>query len=213
MNILILDGHPDSGRLSSHFLDVYEEALGGGHEVTRIAVRDLDFDPVLHGGYARRQDWEPDVERVARALDACDHLVVGFPMWWGGEPAALKGLLDRMLLPGFGFAYHEDDPWWDKLLAGRSADVLVLMDTPPFFLRLMYGNPVLKRWKGQILGFTGIKPQRVMPIGSIKGDLDKKKAKWERKVAEMAASAPDLKRAEKVSRLDAFLAKPPSAGG
>lgn len=40
-------------------------------------------------------------------------------MWWGSEPAHLKGLLDRVLLPGLTFAYHDDDNWWDKLMEGR----------------------------------------------------------------------------------------------
>jgi hypothetical protein len=51
-------------------------------------------------------------------------------MWWGSEPAHLKGLLDRVLLPGLTFAYHDDDNWWDKLMEGRSADVIATMDTP-----------------------------------------------------------------------------------
>ena len=158
MNILLIDGHPDDGRLTSSLLDIYEAAIPADATVNRIAVRDLSFSPNLKHGYAKRTDWEPDVRHVAEALDSCDHLVVAFPMWWGSEPAELKGLLDRVLLPGFAFAYHDDDPWWDRLLAGRSADVIATMDTPPFFLRLAYGNALIRRWKGQILGFIGRRP-------------------------------------------------------
>ena len=50
MNILILDGHPDANRLTSALLDAYAAALPPDAEITRIAVRDLAFDPVLRKG-------------------------------------------------------------------------------------------------------------------------------------------------------------------
>ncbi len=67
----------------------------------------------------------------------------------------LKGLLDRILLPGFAFRYHRANPFWDKLLSGRSADVIVTMDTPPWYLRLLYGDPVSRRWRHQVPASAG----------------------------------------------------------
>ncbi|MEO0643226.1 MAG: NAD(P)H-dependent oxidoreductase [Pseudomonadota bacterium] len=189
MNVLLIDAHPDEGRLTSHLIDVYEDFLPTDISRARIALRDLEFSPNLKHGYAKRTDWEPDVERMAAAVDACDHLVIAFPMWWGAEPAELKGLLDRMLLPGFAFAYHDDDPWWDKLLQGRSADVIITMDTPPLFLRLMYGNSIIQRWKKQVLGFVGFKPVRIAAFGPVKnGGADKALEKWRKKLFWMASS-------------------------
>ncbi|MFA7603357.1 MAG: NAD(P)H-dependent oxidoreductase [Novosphingobium sp.] len=198
MRVLILDGHPDDGRLLSHLLDHYQTGLGPDAEVERIAVRDLAFDPVLHGGYKLVQPLEPDLERVTAALAACDHLVVGFPMWWGSEPAQLKGLLDRVLLPGFAFHYHPNDPFWDRLLAGRSADVIMTMDTPSFYLRFAYGNPVVRRWRGQILGFCGFKPVRFTKFGPVRrGGAEKNIQTWRRKVERLAVSASGLRRSVK----------------
>ncbi|BAV63234.1 NAD(P)H-dependent oxidoreductase [Sphingobium cloacae] len=195
MRVLILDGHPDEGRLASHLLDIYQAALGDGFEVERIAVRDLAFEPNLRRGYAEVQPLEPDLERVAAAIIACDHLVVGFPMWWGSEPALLKGFIDRVLLPGFAFRYHRDDPFWDRLLAGRSADAIVTTDTPSWYLWLAYGNPVVRRWRGQILGFCGFKPVRIVKLGPVRhGGAEKNIAAWRRTIERLAASAASLRR-------------------
>ncbi|HNJ48424.1 MAG TPA: flavodoxin family protein, partial [Novosphingobium sp.] len=65
MRCLVIDGHPDSGRLVTELLDGYAAALPVGTEIDRFAVRDLAFDPVLHRGYAEDQPLEPDLRRLA----------------------------------------------------------------------------------------------------------------------------------------------------
>ncbi len=208
MKIVMLDGHPDEGRFSSYLLDCYAAALPASAGVSRVAVRDLAFTPILRHGYAKRTDWEPDLLRLAEAIDACDHLVVVFPMWWGSEPAELKGLIDRLFLPGFMFAYHKDDPWWDRLMAGRSADVIITMDTPPVFLWLSYGNAIIRRWKGQVLGFVGFAPVRVLAFGPVrKGGAEKSLAKWRTKLARMAQSVQPKSPEKKQARLADFLGR------
>lgn len=208
MKVLLLDGHPDAGRLTTRLLNLYEGVLPADAEVTRVAIRDLAFTPILRRGYAKRTPWEPDLAQLAEAFDACDHLTVAFPLWWGSEPAELKGLIDRLFLPGFMFAYHQADPWWDRLMAGRSADVIVTMDTPPIFLRLAYGNAVVRRWKGQVLGFVGFAPVRIIAIGPVrKGGAEKSIGKWAAKIARMAQSARPKAPDKKQARLAEFLAR------
>ena len=212
MNVLLIDAHPDEGRFCSHLLGVYGEALPPGAEVTLVALRDLAFNPNLAHGYRKRTDWEPDIARLAELLDACDHIAFAFPLWWGAEPAMLKGLLDRLFLPGFTFAYHDNDTWWDRNMAGRSADVIVTMDTPPFFLRLAYGNSVIHRWRKQILGFAGFKPVRILPLGQVKfGGAEKKGARWEANVRALARSIRQAEPAKKERRLARFLNRSPKA--
>jgi NAD(P)H dehydrogenase (quinone) len=208
MKVVVLDGHPDAGRFASHLLELYAAALPASAEVTRVAVRDLAFTPILRRGYAQRTEWEPDLAQLAEVIDGCDHIVVGFPLWWGSEPAELKGLIDRLFLPGFMFAYHADDPWWDRLMAGRSADVIITMDTPPLFLWLTYGNAVIKRWKGQVLGFVGFAPVRVLACGPVrKGGAEKSLAKWTAKIEQLARSARPKVPEKKQPRLAAFLGR------
>lgn len=196
----------------SSLLDAYAAALPAVVQTTRIAVRDLAFDPNLRAGYSADQPWEPDLQDLAAALDACDHLVVAFPLWWGAEPAQLKGLLDRLLLPGWAFRYHKGDPMWDRLLAGRSADLIVTMDTPPWYLRLAYGDAVIKRWSRQVLGFVGFKPVRVFRFGPTRrGGAAKALPGWTRALEHAAASAAGLRRGDKQAamalRIDAETAR------
>lgn len=198
MKVLVLDGHPGEGRLTSHLLDRYAAALPTGATVTRVAVRDLAFDPVLRDGYRNLRPWEPDLAALARSLEECDHLVVGFPLWWGAEPAPLKGLIDRLLLPGFAMRYHRDDPFWERLLAGRSADVIVSMDTPPAYLRFLYGDPVGRRWRRQILGFCGFAPIRLFRLGPTRrGGTARNLAAWEARLVRAAETAANLRRGER----------------
>jgi NAD(P)H dehydrogenase (quinone) len=166
----------------------------------RINLRDLSFEPNLRSGYAADQSWEADLRRVGDAISACDHLVVGFPLWWGAEPALVKGLVDRVLLPGFAFNYRRESVWWDRLLAGRSADVIATMDTPPWFLRLVYGDPVMRRWRSQILGFCGVKPIRQYRFGPTRrGEARNRVAKWERELVRAAATVGGLRRGKKMN--------------
>ena len=208
MRVLLIDGHPDESRFVSHLLDTYQNALSPSVDVDRVALRDMTFSPILRQGYAKRTEWEADLSSLAEKLDQCDHLVIGFPMWWGAEPAELKGLLDRLFLPGFAFAYHADDAWWDKLMEGRSADVIATMDTPPLFLRLSYGNALIKRWKKQVLGFCGFKPVRFLACGPIKqGGVEKRIAKWRKKIEGLATSINPATPGKKQTRLEAFLSR------
>ncbi len=207
MRVLLIDGHAETGRLSAHLLDLYKAALPAGSEVERIALAELTFDPVLHAGYTAKQAWEPDLAAAAEAIERCDHLVLAFPMWWGGEPALVKGFLDRVLLPHFAFRYHDHDSMWDGLLAGRSADVLVTMDTPGIFLRFAYSNSIVHRMRKQIFGFCGFKPARFQGFAPVRrGGAEKSMAKWQKHITALARSAGKGRTKEKLTPLAAFLA-------
>ena len=187
---LLIDGHPDDGRLSGHLLDLYQQALPAGTPLDRIAIRDLDFDPDLPRGYDAIPPLEPDLERALSLIEGCDHLVLAFPLWWGAEPARLKGFWDRILLPRRAFRYHEKDLWWDRLLAGRSADLMVTMDTPPPYLRLAYFDPVGWRYRRQVLGFVGFNPIRLNYFGMVRrGGAERSLPSWHRRIARAASRA------------------------
>jgi NAD(P)H dehydrogenase (quinone) len=190
MHVLALDGHPAVGSYCSELLSRYcAGAERAGARVTRFALRDVAFDPILHEGYRRRQVWEPELRLVAEALQDCHHFVVAFPLWWGGQPALLKGFFDRVLLPGVAFAYHEDNPFWDRLLSGRSAEVLISGDTPKLYLRVMYGAPVLRQMSGQVLGFCGFRPVRQHYFAPIRNQREAKLLRWLERAERLGARA------------------------
>jgi putative NADPH-quinone reductase len=97
-------------------------------------------------------------------------------------PALLKGFIDRIFLPGFAFKYREGSQFWDRLLSGRSAHLLVTMDTPPWYFRWVYRMPGHNQMKRTILEFCGIKPVTISSFGPIKNSSQKKREKWLTKV-------------------------------
>jgi putative NADPH-quinone reductase len=93
-------------------------------------------------------------------------------------PALQKGFIDRVILPGFAFKYHEGKLLWDKLLKGRSARLLVTMDTPPLWYRWVIGRPGHNQMRHSVLGFCGVKPVRVTQFGVVKKSSPATREKW-----------------------------------
>lgn len=189
MQVLILDGHPDAGRLTESLLDDYQAALPAGTDVRRIAVRDLDFDPILHRGYATIQTLEPDLEQAWDAILAADHIAIGHPMWWGAEPALLKGFWDRLLLPDRAFRVR-DNGLPEGLLQGRSVDLLVTTGSPPWILRVLLADAPGVRIRQMILGYCGITSVRTRYFGSTEnGDVASRVPGWRAAAARLGRTA------------------------
>lgn len=197
MKVLIVDGHPAKTSLTTHLLGVYEQAIGKNILVNRLVLREMQFDPVLRHGYGQSQPWEPDLVSAAALLLDCDHLAIGFPLWWGAEPSALKGLLDRLLLPDFAFTYDAQSNICGKLLAGRSADIFITMETPPIYMRTVLGDNVVSRWQQQIFSFCGIRPVRALRFGPTR-NTKSNLSTWQRRLEKAAITMPDLPRGEKL---------------
>ncbi|MBI5609919.1 MAG: NAD(P)H-dependent oxidoreductase, partial [Deltaproteobacteria bacterium] len=153
--VLVVLGHPRSDSLCSALADAYARAAAdAGAEVHRLNLGDLQFDPVLRGGFA--SELEPDLQRAQTELEWAEHVAWVYPVWWGNLPALLKGFCDRVLLPGFAFRYVQDQPFPTKLLHGRTARLLVTMDSPPWYYRWVIGAPAEKAMIKATLEFCGI---------------------------------------------------------
>ncbi|MEI7889708.1 MAG: NAD(P)H-dependent oxidoreductase, partial [Actinomycetes bacterium] len=111
---------------------------------------------------------EPDRVAAQEAISWAEHIVFAYPVWWGTMPAILKGFVDRVFLPRFAFKYREDSPLWDRLLKGRSAQLLLCMDTPRWYYRLAYRNSGHILMSRNILKFCGIKPVKIKTFGPVR---------------------------------------------
>ncbi|MCB0405311.1 MAG: NAD(P)H-dependent oxidoreductase [Bdellovibrionales bacterium] len=167
--ILVIDANPNAESLCRALADSYVDgATRAGFDVQRLSLRELKFDLNLRHGYHEIQELEPDLSKSQELIRWCEHLVLIYPMWWGSLPALLKGFLDRCWLPGFAFKYHENDPFWDRLLKGRSARMIVTSDAPYFYNLVAYFNAPYRVTKKTILGFCGFKPVKLTAIGRVK---------------------------------------------
>jgi NAD(P)H dehydrogenase (quinone) len=177
--ILVILGHPSHDSFCAAIAHSYlEGATVAGHDVQRMSLGDLRFDPVLHNGYSTVQELEPDLVTAQSAITWAQHIVFVYPIWWGAMPAVLKGFIDRVFLPGFAFKFREGSVFWDRLLSGRSAHLFVTMNTPPWYYRWVYRMPGHNQMKRTVLEFSGIKPVTITSIGPIRGSSQEKRTVW-----------------------------------
>lgn len=175
MRTLIILGHPDKKSLCHRLADEYEKgAREKGGEVRRINLNDLSFNPNLKYGYRQVQNLEQDLLDAQDSIKWAKHIVIVFPVWWSSVPAILKGFIDRVFLPGFAFKYRDNSSNWDKLLAGRSARLIVTSDAPVLYLYLAYFHPAVNMMKKAVLEFCGVSPVTVSSFGSIRGSSEKR---------------------------------------
>ncbi len=155
--IFILLGNPDVDTFSGRVATAYQEAaVSVGHEVRRLNLGELSFDPILHNGYKRIQELEPDLLKIQESIMWADHFVVIYPNWWCTMPALLKGMFDRMWLPGFAFNFDKKTKKVIKLLKGKTARVIIVAGThSPFRTWLKFGDFSNEISRGT-LGFAGM---------------------------------------------------------
>src|SRR5680860_311601 len=120
MKIYLLLAHPDkdsfNGKIAESYYAVAKEK---GHDIRIQRLGEMRFDPILWKGYKEVQELEPDLKQAQEHILWYEKWVIVYPIWWGNVPALFKGFLDRTLYSGFAYKYHDNDPFWDKLLKGR----------------------------------------------------------------------------------------------
>lgn len=177
--ILIIVGHPNASSSCAALAENYAQAARqSGAEVELLHLNQLDFRLNLEAGYHAQQALEPDLQRAQQLIEWCDHLCVVTPTWWGSMPALLKGFIDRTFLPGFAFKYRQGSMLPEKLLAGRSARLIVTTDTPPLLLRTVMGDPTVKSVAQSVMGFCGFRPVRVARFGAIRSSTAQQRETW-----------------------------------
>lgn len=177
--ILVILGQPESKSYGAALATAYTEgARASGADVRHVCLGDLRFNPAPLPGQLKPGELEPDLTQIQESIKWAEHLVFVYPIWWGTIPALLKGFFERVFTPGFAVTFHNNSPRWDKLLKGRSARLIVTLNTPSFVYRWMFGRPGHVTMKRTILQFCGITPVRITEVGPIKNSTDAKRAQW-----------------------------------
>src|SRR5690606_23274407 len=126
----------------------------------------------------RKQHHEEIIIKAQQDILWADHLVLIYPTWWGSMPALLKGFLDRVFTPGFAFEEIEENQSWEKLLKGKSAQLITTMDTPLWVYRWIYKNPGHNALGEATLQFCGVKPVRTLSFSPVKYSSAEQRQNW-----------------------------------
>jgi len=178
-NILIVLAHPQAKSYCSALAQAYTDgARAAGAEVRQINLAELAFNPVGSGSHAHPLELEPALKQAQTDIQWAEHMVFIYPILWGTIPALLKGFIERVFVPGFAMNFRNDSPLWDKLLKGRSARLIVTLNTPPLLYRLLFRRAGHITMKRSILEFCGIAPVRITDIGPMKNASADRREKW-----------------------------------
>ncbi|MDN4480238.1 NAD(P)H-dependent oxidoreductase [Demequina muriae] len=163
--ILVVIGTPLADTLNHSLAASYVDAarIAGAD----VRVIDLASDPIPDHPRTRDElraprteedvPLDPAVADYVEAVEDADHLVFFFPQWWGTYPAAFKAWVDRVLLSGAVFRYHRTGQGWDKLLKGRTARIVMTMDSPSWWSRFVYRDAGVRALRTATLWYCGIK--------------------------------------------------------
>ncbi len=179
--ILIIDGHPDAR--AEHYLHALstayrDGAISGGHTVRSIVVSELAFALLRTKEDFESGAPEESIRSCQEALRAAEHVVILFPLWLGSMPALLKGFFEQLLRPGFAFAPGSRGRPGARLLAGKSARIIITMGMPALFYRWYFRSHSLKALKRNVLGACGISPVRTSLIGPVETMDQASRGNW-----------------------------------
>ncbi|OME91487.1 MULTISPECIES: NAD(P)H-dependent oxidoreductase [Paenibacillus] len=184
--VLIIQGNPIKNSYGSQLAEVYARgAAESGAEVRELVLAEMEFDLNLSGGYKGKQPLEPDLQKAQELISWADHLVFVYPNWWGGMPALLKGFIDRVFLPGFAFKYRRNSPLPEQLLKGKTARLIVTMDSPYIYYRFYLGQPGHQMMKHSILKFCGVGTVRATNITQLRKMPEVARKQWLERVQRM----------------------------
>jgi len=184
--ILVVVGTPLPGTLTHALAGAYADAARAGGADVRVIDLAVDAIP----GHPRHRDelraprtdadrpLDPEVAGYLDDVRWADHLVILHPQWWGTVPAALKAFIDRVFLSGAAFRYRERTALSERLLAGRTARIVMTMDSPRFWNRLVYRNAAETSLTRATLGYCGVKTVGVTRFSPVRFSDDGARAGW-----------------------------------
>lgn len=111
--LTVVYGHPYDKSFNAAIKDAILAALAKeGPEWSLIDLYADRFDPAVRAPelalYAEGSTCDALAQKYMDILARTDRIVYIFPVWWGTEPAIVKGFHDKVLLKGFAWTYSQD---------------------------------------------------------------------------------------------------------
>lgn len=149
MNVLVVYAHPEPestvGRLRNAVL---EELASLNHVVRQHDLYAEDFNPVMSAferknhstALAPKLDLIPELRPYVENLLWCEALVLVYPTWWSGQPAIMKGWIDRVFVNEVAWTLPEDANRLKPLLTNIRRLVVVTTHGSTKFVNAMEGE-------------------------------------------------------------------------
>ncbi len=187
MKVLILNGSPRRNGKVSQILHTMEKRIqDDGNETEFVDVNMLNFKCCIGCMKCRESGKcilpQDDAHHIGEALQNCDAVIVGSPVYWGNINGKLKCLFDRQVAIMMG---ENKMGIPIPLLKGKKA-IVVNTCTTPFPFNILAGQST-KAYTAvkEILSYSGVKIKGKLLIGGTKnmGELPEKYLKRAEKLA------------------------------
>jgi len=150
MNVLVIYAHPSQDSMCGALLAaVCEEVESAGNQ---LRVHDLiaeKFNPVfsayerIHhvGDLEQKLQQMPELRVHVEDVQWCDTVIFVYPTWWSGQPAVLKGWIDRVLMNGVAWALPEGKARLSPMLTNVRRLVVVTTHGSSKWVNMLQGEP------------------------------------------------------------------------
>ena len=189
MHFHIIIDHPWQKSFTHRVMESFISGLQKQHTHDCLDLNLDGFNPVMAADelavYSQGKFLDPKVGEYQQRLRQADYVVILFPIWWAVMPAALKGWLDKVLLPGFAFTVEKEP----QPLLGfiRGATILTTTAVTDEFHRSEYHNAIHWVLSKGVLNFCGIQNVTWLNFGEAGIASPEKHNKWLRKVKTYSA--------------------------
>lgn len=165
MRSLVVWAHPRPESFSKAALDTTVGALQrAGHHVDVIDLYGSCYRSTMsEREWLAYRDLRADPDEVSAAhialVRAAEQLVFVYPTWWFGVPAALKGWLERTMVPGVAFDLDQQGRVRGGLVALRRIVGVATYGSAPWYVHLI--GDAGRRTLARTLRMSAPKPWRV----------------------------------------------------
>ena len=190
MSILIIYAHPEKEGFCSYILENIKKILINKKiDFEILDLYKISYDPILKKDelYTSGNKKISKTNKIIQdKIKKSEKIIFIYPVWWGSMPGILKGFLDRIFTPGFGFSFSKSKNFKfipKKNLRGKKALVFMTAGSP----RIVYfltANPPKRMIKTFTLGLCGIET-KVIQIFNAKNLNEKKKNEIKKKIKEL----------------------------